>query len=241
MNKKNNNPVDPISHGVKLMSDAVDKIQELTNHVDGKMGQYFESIPVTTAASNANNYSICVGSPYNTIVGSLSNLPDTGFYIPTSYTVPPYTNGTVWVDYDFGNWPKVDIIRMKIPEDSNRVNGKPEIRYDINIYIAGILKEEVDIKIIESYETDTVKYASPILEINVEKTSGEQDSIWDFDSYFLKESKHTKAKRVVTLPQEIDVKTITDAKLENGVLSFSVFEKIKKPLSKKPEHKITIK
>lgn len=229
MSKKNINPVDPISHGVKLMSDAVDKIQELTNHVDGKMTQYLEHAPAN------NNYTI----PYNTTIGgSLSNIPfdvTTGWYVPTVGSIPPYTNGTIWLDYDYGNWPKVDIVKM------TRVNEPSKIRYDINIYIAGILKEEVNIKIIESHETDTVKYASPILEIEIEKTSGNQEANWEFNSYFLKESKHTKAKRVVTLPQEIDVKTITEAKLENGVLSFSVFEKIKKPLPKKPEHKITIK
>lgn len=249
MNKKNSTNRDPLSQTRKLVSEAVSTMQDLENIVTGKLSSYVgDTVNMSTTCPGDGYYfgdswyPTYPTIPWNPNPGIPNSIPGIPWSTnPWIITTPPpttTTSGTIWVDQGFGNYPKVDIIKSK--EQVEILNGELThfkdnsdfYSYKILVYISNINKDEINIELTKGTET-----LAPSLTINVD---AKEDKEINHNGYFQKESKHTKAKRVITLPMDADVECLTDAILKDGILVFYINRFIK-PKPQKQNYKVTIK
>lgn len=171
-----------------------------------------------------------------------------GSYSPSTYTLPSTAgnliggnpdwrqNSSISISDSFahigvqdsGKYPIVDIVSEILTEED-----KPLPVYRVDVYAAGVPKENISVHLEEGNFVGTTFYP-PKMNIRITKNETKEKTT---DSFVLKESKHSYTNRILSLPEDADVFNTSEAILENGVLVFRI-RKNAKP--KTPTQLVTI-
>jgi len=236
------------------LSNAIELLTDVANEVkDNRIANYARSASLTTTSldSQALNYaatSVAQPATFGTnnnshYVGDVV-LPSSPLPFPqqkdlalqnfqwgSTHTLPQFFEA-----YDLGKYPVVDISETNIKtmgwEDGKTIY-KESKGYLVNIFVPGVNKELIEIELKEGGYAG-VAFFPPKMQIRVRKNSTDEKV------YILKESKTSFAHRIVSLPADADITTITSGKMSDGVLSFTILkdEKPEQPVIQKKKVQI---
>lgn len=203
--KKSLKPVDPMGSVFTALSTASDALAEVQNAISSprSMNMYQGDTSVTIPAN---------AQITNSAIGYGSSNTSSTYMLQAAYPFPAY---------DTGGYPKVDIVQdtMPAPQKANSASPPYDVpAWRIDIFVAGVPKENVKIKMDEAVQFRSYHY-QPTMTVTVDKV---EQKVVEQGTYFLKESKYSSSQRLLTLPTDANVHQHTKPIFENGVLSFKI-------------------
>jgi HSP20 family molecular chaperone IbpA len=230
MKSKPTKSVDPRGNLLNTLSTASELLNDVRNTISGTVTS--NSLGVNAAGfmpgsamvgDTVNMTSTIDMTQLNGVTGTTGNigcngtngLPSSAYY---NYVLPQQS-----VD---PGYPKVDIYERQLSwttketKETGHVVTKKGVRtgYKIEIFVAGTPKENVRIELNAGTHFGIFTYA-PTITVHLTKDESRTDNN---RIYFLKESKASATSRTVSLPGDADIEHTSEAKYENGVLSFHI-------------------
>jgi HSP20 family molecular chaperone IbpA len=206
-------PVDSRSYVVDSLSKASSSIENAFNAVNsldyasangtvyGSSGQTWDF--GHTTSSGSLNIPFGVTATTASFVNNAPNNLSLQQYIP-------------YVDSS-NTYPKIDILKNYGYFETESSKQLIVNSYTVLIYLAGVSKDRVKLTLEKGSYLGSTFYPPKLTVIISSDKSDEEKKEW-----FLKESKQSFTNRIVNLPPDADIFCISEAKMDNGILTFNI-------------------